>query len=169
MLLYSWDGVFDVCVDLTGSSPMTQTGLVDFVPGRAVSDAAHRKRVKYEVKCADIGYGFLPFSFSSFEELENDAVALLKRIRRFSVAQNIGARAAFHIFNRISFAVAKRVGLRDQWVEESNVVVKVGLRVLLESLLKEDHCKEMEVLQRFCVSWTLWKKGVERMTLEMVD
>ncbi|GKB47673.1 hypothetical protein Tco_0898426 [Tanacetum coccineum] len=59
----------DVCVDLTGSSPLTQTGMVDFVPGRAVIDATHRKRVKYEAKCADIGYGFLPFSFSSLGEL----------------------------------------------------------------------------------------------------
>ncbi|GJV79479.1 hypothetical protein Tco_1515349 [Tanacetum coccineum] len=60
MLLYSWDEGLDVCVDLTGSSPLTQTGMVDFVPGRAVIDAAHRKRVKYEAKCANIGYGFLP-------------------------------------------------------------------------------------------------------------
>ncbi|GJZ18639.1 hypothetical protein Tco_0554762, partial [Tanacetum coccineum] len=44
MLLYSWDGGLDVCVDLTGSSPLLQTGLTDFLPGRA----AHRKRVKYE-------------------------------------------------------------------------------------------------------------------------
>ncbi|GJR32761.1 hypothetical protein Tco_1108993 [Tanacetum coccineum] len=29
----------------------------------------------YETNCADIGYGFLPFSFSSFGELEKDAVA----------------------------------------------------------------------------------------------
>nr|GFB64559.1 hypothetical protein [Tanacetum cinerariifolium] len=34
--------------------------------------------------CAEIGYGFLPFSFSSFGELEMDAVTLLKRIRKFS-------------------------------------------------------------------------------------
>ncbi|GJZ81984.1 hypothetical protein Tco_0646978 [Tanacetum coccineum] len=40
MLLYSWDGGLDMCVDLTGSSPLTQTGMVDFVPGRAVIDAA---------------------------------------------------------------------------------------------------------------------------------
>ncbi|GKE73229.1 hypothetical protein Tco_1535270 [Tanacetum coccineum] len=40
MLLYSWDGGLDVCVDLTGSSPLTQTGVVDFLPGRAVIDAA---------------------------------------------------------------------------------------------------------------------------------
>ncbi|GKF76568.1 hypothetical protein Tco_0229038, partial [Tanacetum coccineum] len=69
----------------------------------------HRKRVKYEAKCADIGYGFLPFSFSSLGELEKDVVALLKRIRKFSVTQDVRARAAVHIFNRISFVIAKRV------------------------------------------------------------
>ncbi|GJY61725.1 reverse transcriptase domain-containing protein [Tanacetum coccineum] len=60
MLLYSWDRGLIVCVDLIGSSPLTQTGLTDFLPDRAVVDAAHRKRVKYEAKYADIGYGFLP-------------------------------------------------------------------------------------------------------------
>ncbi|GKB80687.1 hypothetical protein Tco_0947582, partial [Tanacetum coccineum] len=79
-------------------------------PGRAVIDAAHRKRVKYEAKCANIGYGFLPFSFSSLGELEKDAVNLLKRIQKFSVTQDIGARAAVYIFNRINFAIAKGVG-----------------------------------------------------------
>ncbi|GJT01965.1 hypothetical protein Tco_0823134 [Tanacetum coccineum] len=49
--------------------------------GRAVIDAAQRKRGKYMAKCAAIGYGFLPFSFSSLGELEADAVTLLKRIR----------------------------------------------------------------------------------------
>ncbi|GJT85315.1 hypothetical protein Tco_1067032 [Tanacetum coccineum] len=48
MLLYPWDEVLDVCVDLKGSSPLTQTRMVDFVPGRVVIDATHRKRVKYE-------------------------------------------------------------------------------------------------------------------------
>lgn len=110
MLLYSWDMGLDVCVDLTGSSPLTQTGMVDFVPGHAVTEAAQRKRVKYEAKCTDIGYGFLPFSFSSFGELEKDAVALLKRIRKFSVTHDIGARASTHIFHRISFAIARGVG-----------------------------------------------------------
>ncbi|GJR01946.1 hypothetical protein Tco_0524930 [Tanacetum coccineum] len=58
VLLYLWDVGRDVCVDLTGSSLLTQTGMVDFVPGRAVTKAAQRKRVKYEAKCADTGYGF---------------------------------------------------------------------------------------------------------------
>ncbi|GKC09725.1 hypothetical protein Tco_1001335 [Tanacetum coccineum] len=42
--------------------------------------------------------------------IEKDAVTFLKRIQKFSVAQHIGARAAIHIFNRISFAIAKGVG-----------------------------------------------------------
>nr|GEU90429.1 ABC transporter A family member 9-like [Tanacetum cinerariifolium] len=65
MLLYLWDGGLDVCVDLTGSSPLTQTGMVDFVPGRAVIDVAQRKTAH--------------------------AVTLLKRIQKFSIAQDIRA------------------------------------------------------------------------------
>ncbi|GKE73726.1 hypothetical protein Tco_1535767, partial [Tanacetum coccineum] len=110
MLLYSWDEGLDVCVDLTGSSPLTQTEMTDFVPGRAVIDAAQRKRGKYMAKCAAIGYGFLIFFFSSFGELEADAVTLMKRIQKFSITQDIGARAAIHIFHRIGFAIAKGVG-----------------------------------------------------------
>ncbi|GKE52673.1 hypothetical protein Tco_1487829 [Tanacetum coccineum] len=92
------DGGLNVCVDLTGSSPLTQTEMTDFVPGRAVIDVVQRKRVKYMAKCAAIGYEFLLFSFSSLRELEDDTVTLLKWIRKFSMTQDIGARAAVHIF-----------------------------------------------------------------------
>nr|GEV48287.1 ABC transporter A family member 9-like [Tanacetum cinerariifolium] len=109
MLLYSWDRGLDVCGDLTRSSPLTQTGMVDFVLGRVVIEAAQRKRVKYEAKCADIGYGFLPFSFFSFGELEKDAVTLLKWIRKFFMTQDIEARVVVHIFSRISIAIARSV------------------------------------------------------------
>ncbi|GJU83761.1 hypothetical protein Tco_1286126 [Tanacetum coccineum] len=60
-------------------------------------------------KCADIRYAFLSFSFPSLGELDKDAMTLLKRIRKFSVTQDIRARAAVHIFNRISFPIAKGV------------------------------------------------------------
>ncbi|GKB83646.1 hypothetical protein Tco_0950541, partial [Tanacetum coccineum] len=89
ILLYSWDGGLDVCVDLTGSSPLTQTEMVDFVPGRAVIVAAQRKRGKYMDMCAAIGYGFLPFSFLSLGELEAYAVTLLKRIQKFSIMGHV--------------------------------------------------------------------------------
>ncbi|GJR98977.1 hypothetical protein Tco_0271151 [Tanacetum coccineum] len=79
-------------------------------PGTGVIEAAQRKRVKYEAKCADIGYGFIPFLFSSVGKLEKDELTLLKRIRRFSVTQDIGARIGVHIFNRIGFPIARGVG-----------------------------------------------------------
>nr|GEW82801.1 hypothetical protein [Tanacetum cinerariifolium] len=63
MLLYSWDCRLDVCMDVTWSSPLAQTGMADFVPGWAVIDAAQRKHGKYMAKYVAIGYGFLPFSF----------------------------------------------------------------------------------------------------------
>ena len=110
VLLYSWDGGRDVCVDLTGSSPLTHSGLVGFEPGGVVRAAAHRKRTKYDARCASLGYGFLPFSFSSLGELESGAVALLQRIQRYSRTQDIGAQAAAHIFTRIGFSIAKGVG-----------------------------------------------------------
>ncbi|GJZ03735.1 hypothetical protein Tco_0537010 [Tanacetum coccineum] len=81
--------------------------MADFIPGWVVIDAAQRKRDTYMSKCAAIAYEFLPFSFSSLGKLEASAVTLLKRIRKFSMAQDIGARVAVHIFNRISFAIAK--------------------------------------------------------------
>ncbi|GJS32848.1 hypothetical protein Tco_0531230 [Tanacetum coccineum] len=77
---------------LTRPHLLTQTGMcLIFVSGHVVIDAAHRKRVKYEAKCANIRYGFLPFSFSSLGELEKDAVTILKRIRKFSMTQDIRA------------------------------------------------------------------------------
>ncbi|GJX47335.1 hypothetical protein Tco_0272525 [Tanacetum coccineum] len=97
-----------ISFEIKGQDGVTE--MVAFVPDRAVIDATHRKRVKYEAKCANIEYGFLPFSFSSLGELEKDAVNLLKRIRKFSVTQDIGARADVYCFNRISFAIAKGVG-----------------------------------------------------------
>ncbi|GJR88889.1 hypothetical protein Tco_0212900 [Tanacetum coccineum] len=82
-ICYFTRGMEDLmCVDLTGSSPLTQTAMADFVPGQAVIDVAQRKR---------------------------DVVTLLKRIRKFFMAQDIGARVAVHIFNMISFAIAKEV------------------------------------------------------------
>ncbi|GJV59926.1 hypothetical protein Tco_1466026 [Tanacetum coccineum] len=50
MLLYLWDEGLDVCVDLIGSSPLTQTGMADFVSGCVVIDAAQHKCVKCMAK-----------------------------------------------------------------------------------------------------------------------
>ncbi|GKC40180.1 hypothetical protein Tco_1052564, partial [Tanacetum coccineum] len=106
----------EVDIGLGGGSDKSLHCKDDFeLPGRAtcLNDLAAKLNTPSNLrglKCADIGYGFLPFSFSSFGELEKDAVTLLKRIRKFSMTQDIGTRAAVHIFNRISFSIAKGVG-----------------------------------------------------------
>ncbi|XP_074320567.1 uncharacterized protein LOC141657286 [Silene latifolia] len=41
---------------------------------------------EYQGLCSAIGYGFLPFSFSSLGKLEADAIALLKRIQKVSLS-----------------------------------------------------------------------------------
>ncbi|GJZ93432.1 hypothetical protein Tco_0665497 [Tanacetum coccineum] len=112
MLLYSWKGGLDVCVDLTGSSPLTQTRMTDFVPGRVVIDAAQRKRGKYMTKCADIGYGFLPFSFSSFGELEKDAVTLRMPVRKFFRLKILGPALLFTFLIGLVFPLLKEWGPR---------------------------------------------------------
>ncbi|GKB65201.1 hypothetical protein Tco_0921387 [Tanacetum coccineum] len=84
-----------MCVDLTESSPLTQTGMTGSVPDGVVIDAAQRTRVKYDTKCATIGYDFLHFSFSSLEDLGEDAVTLLKRIRKFYMTQDLGHMLQF--------------------------------------------------------------------------
>ncbi|GKB92642.1 hypothetical protein Tco_0964914 [Tanacetum coccineum] len=100
MLLYSWDEGLDVCVDLTGLA-LTRTGMVNFMPVRVAIDAALRKT-------------------------EKDAVTLLKWIRKFFVSQDIGSRAAIHIFNRIGFAIAKGVGPQLRIVIASDVDLVIG-------------------------------------------
>ncbi|GJW32756.1 hypothetical protein Tco_0052788 [Tanacetum coccineum] len=112
MLLYLLDWGLDVCVDLTVSSPLTQSGMTAFVPGHSVIDATQRKRVKYEAKCAAIGHAFLLFSFSCLGEFNEDAVTLLKRIRKFFMAEDIGAHATVYVFNGICFTIAKGIGVQ---------------------------------------------------------
>jgi hypothetical protein len=110
LLLYSWDRGRDVCVDVTGSSPLTLAGVSDFSPGRCVLEAAQRKCVKYREVCSAAGYSFLPFSFSTFGELDADAISLLGRIRTVSLSLDTGSRVAAYIFSRICFAIARGVG-----------------------------------------------------------
>ncbi|GJT17161.1 hypothetical protein Tco_0875867 [Tanacetum coccineum] len=72
----------DVDIGL-GSSPLTQIGMIDFVPEA----------------CCDRG---------CIMELEKDAVTLMKRIRKFSMTQDIGAHIV-HIISRIGFAITREV------------------------------------------------------------
>ncbi|GKB90818.1 hypothetical protein Tco_0963090 [Tanacetum coccineum] len=113
MLLYLWDGGLDVCVELIGSSPFMRMG--NFVPGRAVIDDAQRgKYMALSMQLLDIGMAdFVPSPATIDVAQQEDAVTLLKWIRKFSMAQDIRPCVAVHIFSRIGFAVAKVGELRE--------------------------------------------------------
>ncbi|CAO2822643.1 unnamed protein product [Amaranthus hypochondriacus] len=106
--------------DIFGDHAVSCAGLYDFVIGRVVADATHRKWVMYEASCRLIGNGFILFSFSSHGELEKEAVALLKRVQRFLTTQDIKARAAAYIFTRVGFALARGVGAQ---IDYSHIAV----------------------------------------------
>ncbi|GJX87103.1 hypothetical protein Tco_0339117 [Tanacetum coccineum] len=121
MLSEGWDHGKDACLDVTGINPFAGMGATSWAPGVALHNAVEKKKRKYASICEENGYKFIPFAFFTFGEfntealdtlsqLEKDAVILLKHIRKFSLAQDIRARAAVYIFNRISFAIAKGVG-----------------------------------------------------------
>ncbi|GJW60508.1 zinc finger, CCHC-type containing protein [Tanacetum coccineum] len=59
VLLYSWDGGFDVCVDLTGSSPFTQTEMVNFVLDRVDSARGYDIRIYVFITVMDVKKNFL--------------------------------------------------------------------------------------------------------------
>nr|GFA56580.1 hypothetical protein [Tanacetum cinerariifolium] len=121
MLLYSWNEGLDVCMDLTGSSPSTQMGMVDFVPGRTMIDVAHHKWFKYEGKCetSDIVFSFLFFfAWGIGEECGDPTEAYPKVLRCGDITEEDmkvlrgsrhWARAVVYIFSRISFAIARVV------------------------------------------------------------
>ncbi|GKC00645.1 hypothetical protein Tco_0986781 [Tanacetum coccineum] len=93
--------------------------MTDFIPGRAVIDAAQPNWSKTPDRGPDRNgplsdMGCFPFLSLLWGELEEDAITLLKRIRKFSMALDIRARAAIHIFHRINFAIAR--GVRAQIV-----------------------------------------------------
>nr|GEU96263.1 retrovirus-related Pol polyprotein from transposon TNT 1-94 [Tanacetum cinerariifolium] len=73
---YLW---LDVCVDLTGSSLLTQTEMVDIVPGQAVIDVAQRKRTRFMVKSNERTLTLLGLEAKSLRsslQLSNDIAQL---------------------------------------------------------------------------------------------
>ncbi|KAL5707554.1 hypothetical protein ACHQM5_018444 [Ranunculus cassubicifolius] len=110
ILLTCWEQGRDVCMDITGVSPFFRSGFNSFVSGQAVLKAVQRKVLKYGAKCTGNGLGFLPFAFTTFGELCEEAVEFLKRIRLATLSNAAYAKSAPHIFNRVGIFIQKGVG-----------------------------------------------------------
>nr|GEV07823.1 nucleosome assembly protein 1,4 [Tanacetum cinerariifolium] len=144
MLLYSWDRCLDVCVDLTCSSPLTQSGIVDFVLRRVVVEAAQRKRVKYDAKCANTRYR---------EKVASDVISTVK-VRLKGVSRIFELRALY------SFCVASV--LREVFNHSKKldhfgyeIINKIGIIVVLNSprtFVIYDICGDggLQIIGQFC-------------------
>ncbi|CAO2841665.1 unnamed protein product [Amaranthus hypochondriacus] len=110
ILLFNWLHGKNACVDVTGGSPFVGTGVSAWAPGVSLANAAERKKKKYAATCEENGYKFIPFAFSTFGELGEDALELLARIGSFSVSNSGNTKSRIYIFQRLAFCIQKGVG-----------------------------------------------------------
>ncbi|KAL6517193.1 hypothetical protein OROHE_017899 [Orobanche hederae] len=110
LLLYNWSQGKDACLDVTGVSPFAGAGLVSWVHGAALQTAVQKKRRKYSSICAEHGYSFIPFAFSTFGEFEEEALSTISRLKRLVVCHSNDARYGVFLVSRLSFCIQKGVG-----------------------------------------------------------
>lgn len=110
LLFHNWDKGKNVCVDITGCSPFAGNGAHASNPEASVAYVANRKKQKHDKSCLDHGYGFLPFTFSSFGELGVEALELLKRIKQVGAAHFNNPSMASFIYQRVAFSIQNAVG-----------------------------------------------------------
>ncbi|KAL5714646.1 hypothetical protein ACHQM5_016578 [Ranunculus cassubicifolius] len=109
ILIRNWDGK-DMCVDVTGCSPMVGLGQGVFVAGKGAELAANKKRVKHEQNCIDNGFGFLPFAFDTFGCLDGLALDCMNRIGRILCRGDPCIKSPCFIFHRLGISIQKGVG-----------------------------------------------------------
>ena len=64
-----------------------------------------KKKKKYVSKCEEKEYKFIQFTFSTFGELDTEALDTLSRIKSIVISHSNNARSGVFIFHRISFCI----------------------------------------------------------------
>ena len=110
LLLFNWHRGKDVCLDVTGISPFAGTSGGSWAPNMALHNAVEKKNKKYAIKCEENGYKFIPFAFTTFGELDKEAVSTLARIKSLYISHSNNAKGGAFIFHRLCFCIQKGVG-----------------------------------------------------------
>ncbi|KAL8110192.1 hypothetical protein AgCh_026056 [Apium graveolens] len=110
LLLFNWSQGKDACLDVTGISPFAGGGVSSWAPGVALLNAVEKKKRKYSRICVDHGYSFIPFAFSTFGELDTEALDVLSLLKTFSIILSNNAKSGVFPFYRLSFYIQKGVG-----------------------------------------------------------
>lgn len=92
-----------------GVSPFTTARTRNFTPGHAINAVVSRKCNKYLDTCAVMGYGFKSLDFSTLEELGEDLVFLLKRLRNCLVSNDANFKFGNSLFHRLGIIIQKGV------------------------------------------------------------
>ncbi|GKA12065.1 hypothetical protein Tco_0691611 [Tanacetum coccineum] len=109
VLVFDWVGGKHACVDLTGVSPLVGLSSRGFTVDQAALKAASCKVAKHEKACIENQHVFIPFAFDTFGFLAPEAVELLTRVQRVMNTNVMTPRSTNVVFNRIGFAIQKRL------------------------------------------------------------
>lgn len=114
LVFREWEGGRDLYLDVVGSSPLSATNVVGFVPGGAYDRAVARKEASYrEILRAQPSSVLLKsFAFEALGGLHADALGVVMRLQG---VVNLAAATHddciwFSVVRRVSFAISKAVG-----------------------------------------------------------
>ncbi|GKD42816.1 hypothetical protein Tco_1267461 [Tanacetum coccineum] len=110
LLLFNWLQGKDACLDVTDISPFVGTGASSWAPRVALNNVVKKKRRKYTSICANNGYKFITFAFSTLEEFDKVALDTLSHIKSLSISHSNNVKSSTFIFHRVSFCIQKEVG-----------------------------------------------------------
>ncbi|GJR64394.1 hypothetical protein Tco_0010459 [Tanacetum coccineum] len=109
VLVFGWVGGKHAYVDLTGVSPLVGLSSWGFTVGQAALKSASCKVAKHEKACIENQHVFISFAFDTFGFLAPEAVELLTRVQRVMNTNVMTPRSTNAVFNRIGFAIQKRL------------------------------------------------------------
>lgn len=108
IMVYNWENGKDICFDVTVVSRITSSG--NFVPGQAISAAITRKRNKYLAKCASHRYEFGVLPASTLDELSDDVIVFIKRLKSYLASHYVNNKIGSSLFHRLGITIQKDMG-----------------------------------------------------------
>ncbi|KAL5714452.1 hypothetical protein ACHQM5_016415 [Ranunculus cassubicifolius] len=109
ILIHNWLSGKHTCVDLTGSSPLVGLGQGIFEVHKALENATRKKYAKHDKACQEGGYEFIPFGFTTFGGLSEEAIDLLSRVEKVAHQHLVCYKSTKFVFHRLGFLIQKGI------------------------------------------------------------
>ncbi|KAL5713679.1 hypothetical protein ACHQM5_015733 [Ranunculus cassubicifolius] len=109
ILVYGWDRGKNVCIDVTGVSPLVGSEKGGFRHGIALDMAVKKKHIKHSEVCSKNGYGFLAFGFTTFGGVGTETLELVRRIGKVLEGHTLGKGYSKYLWPRLSFCIQRGV------------------------------------------------------------